>query len=41
MKPEFEAEILRALRGWRFEKLPLEMKQTAQSGSITFYFVSE
>ena len=41
MKPEFEAEILRALRGWRFEKLPIEMKQTAQSGSITFYFVSE
>ena len=41
MKPEFEAEILRALRGWRFDKLPIEMKQTAQSGSITFYFVSE
>ncbi len=41
MKPEFENEIFKALRGWRFEKLPPEKKQVAQSGSITFYFVSE
>ena len=41
MKPEFEIEIFKALRGWRFEKLPPEKKQVAQSGSITFYFVRE
>ena len=41
MKPEFEIEIFKALRGWRFEKLPAEKKQVAQSGSITFYFVRE
>ena len=41
MKPEFEIEIFKALRGWRFEKLPSEKKQIAQSGSITFYFVRE
>lgn len=41
MKPEFEIEIFKALRGWRFEKLPLDKKQISQSGSITFYFVRE
>ena len=41
MKPEYEIEIFKALRGWRFEKLPLDKKQISQSGSITFYFVRE
>ena len=38
MEPMFEREILKALRGWRFEKLPNTTNQTGQWGSITFYF---
>ena len=38
MEPMFEREILKALRGWRFEKLPNTTNQKGQWGSITFYF---
>ena len=38
MEPIFEREILKALRGWRFEKLPNTINQKGQWGSITFYF---
>jgi len=38
MEPMFEREILKALRGWRFEKLPNTINQKGQWGSITFYF---
>ena len=38
MEPMFEREILKALRGWRFEKLPNMTNQKGQWGSITFYF---
>lgn len=38
MEPMFEREILKALRGWRFEKLPNTTNQNGQWGSITFYF---
>ena len=38
MEPIFEREILKALRGWRFEKLPNTIDQKGQWGSITFYF---
>jgi len=38
MEPMFEREILKALRGWRFEKLPNTTNQNGQWGAITFYF---
>lgn len=39
MNPELEAEVIRTLRGWRFNRLPNNVPQESQFGIITFRFV--
>ena len=39
--PELEREVLRTLRTWRFSRLPSNMPQESQYGTITFRFVIE
>lgn len=39
--PELEREVLRTLRTWRFSRLPSNMPQDSQYGTITFRFVLE
>ncbi len=39
--PELEREVLRTLRTWRFSRLPANMPQESQYGTITFRFVLE
>jgi len=39
--PELEREVLRTLRTWRFSRLPANMPQESQYGTVTFRFVLE
>ena len=39
--PELEREVLRTLRTWRFSRLPSNLPQDTQYGTITFRFVLE
>jgi|GEM_PF-895105 TonB family protein len=39
MNPEFEREVMSALRSWRFSRLPPGVPQEPQWGTITFRFV--
>jgi outer membrane biosynthesis protein TonB len=39
--PELEREVLRTLRTWRFSRLPSNLPQEPQFGTITFRFVLE
>jgi TonB family protein len=38
MHPELETEVLRTLRSWRFSRLPSDVPQQPQWGTITFRF---
>jgi len=37
--PELEREVFRTLRSWRFSRLPANMPQESQYGTITFRFI--
>ncbi|MDI6402157.1 energy transducer TonB [Balneolaceae bacterium ANBcel3] len=39
--PELENEVMRTLRTWRFSRLPSNLPQESQYGTITFRFVLE
>ncbi len=39
--PELEREVMRTLRTWRFSRLPANMPQESQYGTVTFRFVLE
>lgn len=39
--PELEREVLRTLRTWRFSRLPSNVPQESQFGTITFRFILE
>ena len=39
--PELEREVLRTLRTWRFSRLPSNVPQESQYGTITFRFILE
>ena len=39
--PELEREVLSTLRTWRFSRLPSNMPQESQYGTITFRFIVE
>jgi TonB family protein len=41
MNPELEREVMRTLRSWRFSRLPSDVPQDAQWGTITFRFVRD
>jgi outer membrane biosynthesis protein TonB len=41
MNPDLEREVIRSLRGWRFNRLPTGVPQDSQWGVITFRFVVE
>ena len=41
MNAELETEVLRTLRSWRFDRLPTDVPQQPQWGTITFRFTNE
>ncbi|MDG5766959.1 energy transducer TonB [Balneolales bacterium ANBcel1] len=40
-QPELEREVLRTLRTWRFSRLPSNVPQESQFGTVTFRFILE